>query len=104
MTQYRFAVDKTIGGTLTPLLLNQSEEVVNISTATEILFRFEKPDGTIIDRIGSKLTAGLDGKALYTFADGDLDQVGVWYYWLRITSPTWTLATDEKKAFSVRGE
>jgi hypothetical protein len=101
MTHYEFVTDKTIGGTLTPLVLNQDDAVVNLSSATEILFRFEKPDGTRIDKVGAVLTSGVDGKALYTFVDGDLDQPGVWYYWLKITSPTWTLASD-RKSFKVR--
>jgi len=104
MTDYLFVVDATIGGELTPLILNQDEEVVNLATATEILFRLEKPSGTIIERVGTTLTNGVDGYASYTLVTGDLDEAGVWYYWLKITAPSFTLATSEKKAFSVRDD
>jgi hypothetical protein len=102
MTHYRFATNKTIGGTLTPLVLNQLQAVVNLSTATEILFYFKKPDGTIIERIGDTLTDGVDGYAIYTFIDGDLDTAGLWRYWIKITAPSFILATDEQKTFMVR--
>jgi hypothetical protein len=105
MTQYKFVVDATVGGTLTPLILNQLEVPVNLITATSIIFRFEKPDGvTIMERTGSLNTTGLDGVVKYTLIPNDLDQPGVWHYWVKIITPTWTMATSEKKAFTVRDD
>ena len=103
MSTYGFVIDKTIGGVLKPLIKNQVEGVVNISTATEILFRLKKPDGTIIERTGTTYTDGTDGYAKYVLVENDLDQSGIWKYWIRITAPSFTLSTWVQKAFKVRG-
>jgi len=101
---YKYAVDATVGGTLTPLILNQLEVPVNLITATSVLFRFEKPNGDVIERTGSLNTTGLDGIVKYTLIANDLDQPGIWHYWIKIITPTWIMATSEKKAFTVRDD
>jgi hypothetical protein len=101
MTSYSWIVGD-YGGTLTPLVLNQDNEIVPLTGGAVITFLFEKPEGTIIERIGTTLNTGSDGIAKYTFVAGDLDQAGLWYYWVKITTTTYSLKTDEKKTFFVR--
>lgn len=101
MAQYSWIVGN-YGGVLTPLILNQDDEVVSLAGDVTITFRFEKPDGTIVDRVGTTLNGGSDGIAKYTFVVGDLDQAGLWYYWVKVTTTTFILETDEKKTFLVR--
>jgi len=97
-----FNVDTTIGATLIPTLYDNDDVVKDLSSCTEILFKFQKPDGSVVEKTGGFNTNGVDGKCLYTFVAGDLDQTGVWYYWLKLTSPTFIVATNERKPFSVR--
>jgi hypothetical protein len=52
--------------------------VLDVSTANELIFRFVKPQGDIIDRNVSFVTNGIDGKIEYITIDGDLDQMGRW--------------------------
>jgi hypothetical protein len=101
MTSYSFVVG-SFGGQLTPLILNQDEEIVLLTAGTTITFIFEKPDGTIVERVGTTLNTGADGKAKYVFVTGDLNQAGVWYYWVKLVTASFTLFTDEKKTFMVR--
>ncbi len=56
----------------------ESGTVVDISGAATKTIKFEKPDGTTMDKPGSFVTDGTDGLLEYRSVDGDLDIGGDW--------------------------
>lgn len=52
----------------------------DISAATLIEIRFQKPDGTFFTRPASFITNGEDGWIRYTTTPEDFDQAGTWRY------------------------
>jgi hypothetical protein len=58
--------------------------VEDLSTATTIDFLFQKPDGSVIIRVGSFLTDGADGIVVYRTDITDLDQSGSWKYQIHL--------------------
>jgi hypothetical protein len=69
-----------IGVSFTATILDQSGEVVDLSSATTLDFIFQRPDGTLLVGAGGLVTDGTDGKMRYTTVSGDLDDVGAWRY------------------------
>lgn len=57
---------------------------LDVSSASTIQFRFLKPDGVEVTKMGSFKTDGTDGKVKYVTADGDLDTQGIWRYQVRV--------------------
>lgn len=73
-------------------------EVVDVSTATLIAFKFDKPqDSTVLETTGSFYTDGSDGKVYYTTQTGEMDQVGIWKYQVYITMGGGILHTRQEK-------
>lgn len=68
----------TIGLDFIITILENCEDIIDISTATSIDIYLTKPDGTLISKTGTLVTDGTDGKVKYTTVSGDLDQVGTW--------------------------
>lgn len=81
-----------VGTILEVTIVDELNVVQDISTATSKQFIFDKPDGTQLTVSASFSTDGTDGKIQYTFASGNIDQVGLWIYRGKVTSPagTWT--------------
>ena len=63
---------------LTILDDDNTDSVVNLSSATSLDISIRKPDGTLLSVTGSLYTDGTDGVIYYIIADGDLDQSGVY--------------------------
>lgn len=60
-------------------ILNKSGQAVDISSVSgPILFKFKKPDGTQIERVGSLAGDGTDGIVTYRTVSGDIDLYGNW--------------------------
>ncbi len=74
---------------------------VDISAATGMAVKFEKPDGTAISRTGTLNTDGLDGKMKYTTIAGDIDQAGRWKVQAAAVIGGWN-GRSEVVAFQVR--
>lgn len=60
------------------LTLTEDGTAVNISTYTTKEFVIEKPDETTMTVDADFATNGTDGILEYVFADGDIDQAGLW--------------------------
>lgn len=59
-------------------IYDESSGIVDLSSATSLLFNFVKPDSTLITKTGSLYTDGTDGIVQYTTVSGDLDTAGNW--------------------------
>ena len=72
-------------------ILDYDESVIPVSTAITIKFSFLKPDKTIVSKIGSLYTDGLDGKVQYITIVGDLDIKGLWklQVWVYLADGKW---------------
>ncbi len=69
-------------------ILNQDEEILDVSTVSGIFFVFEKPDTSQIEKDGDIFTDGKDGIVFYTLESGFIDTAGYWKIQVRTTSPT----------------
>ena len=56
----------------------ESEEILNISTATVKTILLKKPDGTVLTKTASFVTDGSDGKLKYKTISGDISIAGIW--------------------------
>ena len=63
-------------GTKLLVTITDCGTVVDISTATTLAIYTRKPDGTILSRIGTLETDGVDGKMSYITEAGDFDVAG----------------------------
>jgi hypothetical protein len=61
-------------------ILDENNQVIDMSLANLIQFEFEKPDKTMLIAPANLSTDGKDGKVEYTIGSGDLDQVGKYKY------------------------
>lgn len=77
-----------VGTRFIATVVDETGAVVDVSTATVKIFRFRKPNGTVIDRAAGFLTNGLDGKLTYASIVGDLDLVGTWNFQVYVELPT----------------
>ena len=79
-----------VGHAFRRTIVDPDGDAIDVSTATEIIFKFTLPDGTSLYKDGEFVTDGVDGKVQYitdgswsilaephTFT-GDLDMVGHW--------------------------
>lgn len=71
-----------IGTSFEEQILDAQGEAIDISSASPIAYKFEKPDGTVLSRTGSLLNDGTDGWAVYETVLGDLDVSG--FYRLQV--------------------
>ena len=93
----RFVLTVVDSNTCEPIDLS-APAVVVLAFGT-IIFKFKKPDGTIIDKIGSFTTDGTDGKVEYTTSDeDDIDQAGEWEY--RVMLDDYQSSTCNFRAYS----
>lgn len=76
-----------IGTVFRPTIVDELDNAVNISAATLMEIRFEKPDGSIMDKIASFETDGVDGVIQYVAVSGDLDMAGKWKLQAYIVTP-----------------
>jgi hypothetical protein len=59
-----------------------ADGIVDMSQATVIKFRFQKPDGSLIVVDAKLLHDGTDGQVVYVTQPGDFDQPGTWKHQL----------------------
>lgn len=71
----------------------QDNTVWDISAATTIQIKFEKPSGSTAIKTASYTTDGTDGKMEYVSVSGDLDEVGEWQVQGRVVSGSQDLRT-----------
>lgn len=72
---------------------DQNHQILDISTATDLKIRFEKPDGSTFSKAGVFTTDGTDGQFQCSSQSTDLDLAGDWSVQGEITMPTWAGAT-----------
>jgi len=53
--------------------------ILDVSTATAMLFAVVKPDKTYVTKVGVLTTDGTDGKVHCAFTPDELDQTGEWF-------------------------
>jgi hypothetical protein len=90
-----------IGMAFRATAVDQDGVPINVSNYT-IKFLFKKPDGTVVQKNGSFVSDGIDGKVQYITLAGDLDQKGTWKMQVRITNPSNTIKLSSLvKSFAV---
>jgi len=57
---------------------DESSQIVDLSTATQMSIIFHKPDGSRLKKTPLFYTDGKDGKIKYTAVSGDLNMQGTW--------------------------
>jgi len=89
-------------GNILRLTVNTADnEAKNISAATAITYLLKKPDETVSSLTAAFDTNGTNGKVIYTFIAGNLDQVGLYEVQVKIVTATWTGITSSY-LFTVR--
>lgn len=61
------------------IILDENDDIVNISNPQTLTLNFIKPDGTTFSRDATLLTNGLDGVLRYKTLTADLDVQGDWF-------------------------
>lgn len=93
-------------GTVFTATVEDSGVVVDISTATEVLFLFKPPRGSVDSRTGVLVGGGTTGLVKYVIVSGDLDVAGTWTVQIKVTfgneSPSRTFYSD-LNTFTVAG-
>ena len=79
-----------IGTAFRVAVVDSSDVVIDISTATTQEFSFRKPDGTTITKTTVFDTDGTDGIIKYLTIADDLDKSGTWYIQAKVILPTGT--------------
>jgi hypothetical protein len=70
-------------------IVDENLDIIDISSATHIYYKFEKPDGTEVLCTGSFSTGGgVDGVVKYVVASTLFDVAGVWQYQINVITPT----------------
>lgn len=70
--------DANAGIQIIARVLGTEGDPINISAASDLVLRFQKPDGTTVGKVASFLTNGMDGAVYYTTAGADFDMDGEW--------------------------
>lgn len=80
-------------------LYDQDGEIVDISSQTNIIFTFEKPDTTQIKKDGDLFTDGKDGTVVYVLEAGLIDISGYWKVQVQVTlsDGTWNSNVERFK-------
>ena len=76
-------------GTSLELEVVEQGLVLDISAATNLKMRFQKPSGATVDQAASFVTDGSDGLIRYVTQAGDLDESGWWYRQALFTLGGW---------------
>lgn len=66
----------------------------DISNATLLELRLEKPDGSVAHKTAQLGTTGLDGLVVYLVQPGDIDLAGPWRYQFDVATPTFRYPMD----------
>ena len=83
-----------IGHTFLRTLIDPNGDVVSVSSATSIKFKFLPPSGIVEEKTGTFTTTGTDGKVQYTTIAGDLDETGSWACQVKIVYSAGTFHSD----------
>lgn len=67
-----------VGVQLIVQFLDAQGGILDMSTATALVIKIGKPDGTTEDKAAALLTDGRDGKVVYATVADDLDQAGTY--------------------------
>jgi hypothetical protein len=76
-----------IGTVFRLTIVDELEDVVNISAATTTDIRFQKPDDSVVDKSAAFTTDGVDGLIQYVSILDDLDMSGKWKIQAHIITP-----------------
>lgn len=84
-------------GTQIRLTVYDGADLVDLSGSSSKVIKFEKPDGTDVEKTASFLTDGTDGIIYYTTESGFLDAEGVWKMQAILGFSTSQFRSDVKK-------
>jgi hypothetical protein len=75
------------------------QDPLDLTTATELTYKFKKPSGAIVTKTALLAGAGTAGKIRYTFVAGDLDELGTWRIQGHVVLPTgsWSTSIEQLK-------
>lgn len=76
-----------IGTVFRLTIVDDVEDLVNVSAATSKVIRFNKPDGVAVDKVADFFTDGSDGIIQYVSVVDDLDVPGKWRLQALIVTP-----------------
>ncbi len=77
-------------GTTIILTLKEAGVVVDISSASPKRIEIRKPSGAVVQRTGSFITNGTDGKLYCQVTSGDLAELGIYRAAMRLTIGSWS--------------
>ncbi len=83
------------GSVLRIKVKQQDGNPFNASGMTTKTLKLRPPSGTVIERVASFESTGVDGIFRYTWADGDLSESGPWAGQLLMVGPSSRFHTDE---------
>ena len=91
-------------GTDLQITVKEGTSVVDISTATTLQILLTAPSGAVKTKTATLINTGTDGQMRYTTVSGDIDEVGTWDYYGRVTySASQVYTTIDPQQFTVTG-
>lgn len=82
-------VDTLQKGELVPIIVTirkrSDDSIYDLSEAILKNYVFKSPTGDVSTKECSFVTNGSDGKLVYVLQEGDVDEVGVWYFQAEVT-------------------
>ena len=81
-------------GTRFLMVIKDTHQIIDISTATTKSMIFTKPGGSKLTKTASFVTGGTDGQIYYISTAGDLDTAGTWQLQAYIVMPVGTWYSD----------
>lgn len=75
-----------IGTVFRITIKDEDNTIINVSSASSILIKFQKPNGDVLNKSGSFYSDGTDGIVQWTTTSAnDLDADGLWKIQVKIT-------------------
>ena len=81
-------------GTTFQLTFKDDGSVVDISSASSIIFYLQGPDDLTLTKTASIVSGGTDGKAKYSTVSGDLGSAGTWRIQGKVVFSTTEYSSD----------
>lgn len=83
-----------IGTALRATIKDENGVVVDISEATSLIMKMQRPNGVVVLKESSLTGDGSDGIMEYVTEDGDLDAIGTWTIQGYVVLPTGSWHSD----------
>jgi hypothetical protein len=75
-------------------LRNQDDDPINLTGHTSLVFRFQKPDSSVVEKVALVQGDDADGTVYYVTEEAFLDQAGTWLFQVFVETPAGAWHSD----------